>query len=149
MSWLTRAAINVAIGVVTAIIMAVLALVFFQLGPWVEARWFPVIVDFKIERTMIIEGRLGFTFSYLKKRDCKLREVLWFRKAGEVNIPAMIVRLGDAPLGNRIVGRNMSVWWVIKDEPQAGAYQQLLNYECGWPWITRVLVGPVEIGPPK
>ena len=75
MSWVTKAAINVAIGVVTASVMAVMAIVFFQLGPWVERTWFPVVSDFRIVQTMMIDGKLSFRFTNMKWRDCRLTDI--------------------------------------------------------------------------
>ena len=145
MSIVARILINGIIGIVTAVVLAVLALVVYQIGPYVERLYFPVLTDFKVVTVKPLDNKIAFRFSYVKQRDCRLMSVSWFRNDGIIFGPAYVSTAGDGPLAVRTPGPQISVWWQIADPILAGEYQAVFTYDCGLPWVTQTSLGPVEI----
>jgi hypothetical protein len=135
------------VGMMLIIATSITGLLFYQLGPLIEARYFPVITESHLTDSVLIDGKLAFRFQTTKARDCKFLDVSWFRRENGATASAVIVRTAPGALPTRPLGVNRSGWWQIQDEPQASSYLAVLSYDCRWPWTTTVQIGPMEVKP--
>ena len=145
MSIISRILVNGIVGIVTAGLMAVLALTIYQVGPSVEKTFFPVLTDFKIETVKRLGDKIAFQFSYTKHRDCRLLSLSWFRSEDVVVGPSDVSLVTKGPIAVRPSGHNLSNWWQLNDAIPEGMYQLVFIYDCGLPWVTKTISKSVEI----
>ena len=124
--------------------LAVLGLIAWQIGPWIDS-FFPVVSDAHLIAVVPAEdGTITFRYTFMKHRDCQLVQPTWFYQDGDVIGQADITRAGFTP--SRPVGLNASVWWKIgAGEKIPGTFFVENTYNCRWPWTSINRLGPFKI----
>lgn len=136
-------------------IAALMYLLFLTFGPTIESKFFPVVrfedvVQQRNGRTI----RIDTTFD--KLRACEYIDSQWYVKNKSdrfIDVMAATVNYHNATQGfTRPVGQNYDRDWEVTLPDAHEEFRSIfmvINYKCGWPWVTQAIVGPYKLAGAK
>lgn len=152
-AWARGLAVLATGAIFTALWVLVLAV-----GPTIEQRWFPVIRHFEpVAKGVTDDGSLWMIARFYKARDCQYVGITWLvgdddPETGYRTIDSVVAGIEGGEIERRPLGWNISRTWVLGRPAYVSEGEQLegfVLYQCGFPWVTAVPVGPYPYwGPP-
>lgn len=150
----TREALGFAIGRAAAVlwgglVAAVLYLSVVVVGPTVEGKWFPVVLDYQLAAfTHEADGAVSFRPVFRKVRECTNFGSTWYAPDEAGNFTRLQLLPKDrtaeppatGPLSARIGQPSM-----VYPPPGATMLMGVLSHDCGLMWQTRTALGPFSL----
>lgn len=131
-------------GIGTAIIVFLMGVTIWAVGPSVEARYFPVATKLHVQQmTSNPSGTKIESATFVKLRDCQFQAIGWFHILGGgqvVQVPVIsLQKPGTLPgFYNRPVGNNIVGPWLIGLDIKEVVYHSFarIEHRCHPFWIT-------------
>lgn len=117
-------------------------------GPVVQAKFFPVISDFRIvELAQPAADKVGFRPSFVKNYDCRYLGLTWFVKDedGQASRHQITIAKDDPVPESGPTGKRLGSMWIV---PLKGSEREMfgvLHHSCGLPWESVTVVGPFRL----
>lgn len=130
-----------------AMIVFALAVLALAVGPAIEERHWPVLTAIRVLQIEPVgDDTYAIRYAYRKHRDCDVVSAYWFGIDSDGAYRFAVGEFADGrPLSTRPVGANVSRLMRVKADPAAVKLVQLVTYRCGLPWLTRAVIGPIDL----
>lgn len=105
-----------------------------QVGPWLEHRFFPVVEDVEIHDPTVTEDGVSFFVSFEKVRQCEFVGVAWYSGAVRVGVefaPGHNLYPATRPEGDQFAGP-----WLVRDVSTLEGTRAAAIHRCHPLWQT-------------
>ncbi|MGB3244645.1 MAG: hypothetical protein WBB25_08930 [Sulfitobacter sp.] len=118
----------------TAICMA-LTPALFSVGPYLEARFFPVVRGTTILNEELGAGGVSFFVRFRKVRQCTFLGLAWY--VGEVRVPVIFAPTArNSPRSRPLGGQHTGPWLVSAEQSTVRGNTAFAYHRCHPLWVT-------------
>ena len=133
--------------VAAAVLVAMMFVAFLELGPKVEAKFFPVAGEWEpFEKSVSEAGHPVFRLLFRRYRDaCEFSHMFWFALY-KSNQDSLVGYSVDTPHISYPTGpRHRSMIFTVRVPKDAPFFYAAARYQCpATPWVSTVRIGPFE-----
>jgi hypothetical protein len=133
--------------VAAAVLVAMTFVVFLELGPKVEAKFFPIAGEWEpIETSVSEEGYPVFRLLFSRYRDaCQFSYIFWFALYRDNTDVLVSYEVTPAHISYPAGPRHRSMIFTVKVPKDAPFFYAAARYNCpATPWVSTVRIGPFE-----
>lgn len=146
-SQLTWASVRAFRFLAAAVLVAVTFIAFLEIGPKVEARFFPIAGEWEpFEKSVNEDGHPVFRLLFKRYRDaCQFSYIFWFALYRDNSDALVSYEVTPAHISYPTGPRHRSMTFTVKVPQDAPFFYAAARYNCpATPWVSTVRIGPFE-----